>query len=190
MRTPFAWGPEIPPLPILSSKSVATDLVTVTLPPDPDGQVAKLFLRPWGVAQRLAAVRGYLQAMEASGSDAIADVAYVVDGVMAGMAGWEGFTAEGAPGQELVWSSEHRELLGLWLAENYQAYLAVKFQYVDPALAKDAEKNGSSLPRAGGSPAEATTPANLTATSNSSADGAGEITAPPVPSAAPSAPLA
>lgn len=157
----------------LKTSPEAPELVTVELPPDSEGKIAKLFLRPWGSACRLAAIRAYWAAMRATNDESVGDVAYAVGAVRAGVAGWEGFDTDVAPGEAAAFDPALLDGLELLLVEDYEAYSAVHAKYVAPALAREAEKNASSLARVGGSPAQAKTRANP-----SSNAGAGGATAP------------
>lgn len=163
-------------MPSLNTSGAAPALVTVTLPPDADGKVGKLFLRPWGAPVRLAAVRRYWQAIEDTGDQSVGDVAYAVGAVRAAIAGWEGFDTDAEPGVDATFTPALVDGLELLIVENFGVYTAIQDQYVRPAVKEEAEKNASSLPRAGGSPAEAkTTPANP----SSSASAAGTTAATP-----------
>ena len=140
-------------MPILNVAGVAPAQETITLPPDAQGKVARLNVRPWGAGQRLAALRAYWQALAATNDVAIADVAYTVGAIGSAVIGWEGF--EGPDGEPLAFAPELVDALKDLIAGDYDLYSEIHAQYVAPALAREAEKNGSSLPRAGGSPAEA-----------------------------------
>jgi len=162
----------------LKSTTTPAALVTVTLP-----EGAALFLRPWSTGIRLAAIRAYWKAVEASGDESVGDVAYAVGAVRAGLAGWEGFDTEDAPGQPAEFSRELVDSIEALIVGDLAVYRAIEDQYVRPALAEEQVKNGSSLPRAGGSPAGATSTANP-----SSPAGAVETIAPPANPAAPLVP--
>jgi hypothetical protein len=162
----------------LKTKTAPPDLVTVELP-----EGARLFLRPWTSGVRLAAIRAYHAAVGETGDQAIGDVAYAVGAVRAALAGWEGFDTDAAPDEAAAFSPDLLDAFEQLMVEDFGVYTAVHAQYVGPALSREAEKNASSLPHAGGSPAEATTTANP-----SSPPGAAETTAPPVTLPATSAP--
>ncbi|PLR13981.1 hypothetical protein CVUC_05365 [Caulobacter vibrioides] len=139
----------------MNAASDTPALHVVDLPPDADGDIGRLHLRPWGAGIRLAALRAYWQALAATNDVAIADVAYTVGAIGAAVAGWDGF--KDAASQPLDFAPELVGALKDLIASDYEIYSAIHADYVAPALARDAEKNASSLPRAGGSPAEAKT---------------------------------
>ena len=164
----------------LKTTRTAPDLVTIELP-----EGAKLYMRPWGSGVRLAAIRAYYGAIADTGDQSIGDVAYATGAVRAGLAGWEGFDTDAAPDEAATFSPDLLDAFELLMIEDFDVYSAIHAQYVAPALAQEAEKNASSLPHAGGSPAEAKTPANP-----SSNAGAGETTARPAKRRAKGAPSA
>jgi hypothetical protein len=155
---------------MLTLKTIPTapELVTVHLP-----EGAKLFLRPWGSGVRLGAIRSYWSSVNATNDQSIGDVGYAIGAVRAGLAGWEGFDTDAAPDQAAEFSPELLDAIELLMVENFEVYSAIHAQYVAPALARESEKNGSSLPHAGGSPAEAKRAAN-----RSSSVGAAATSAP------------
>lgn len=162
----------------LKSNTAPSALVTIALP-----EGAALFLRPWSTGVRLAAIRAYWKAVEASGDESVGDVAYAVGAVRAALSGWEGFDTEEAPGEPVAFSRDLVDGIEALIVGDLAVYRAVEDQYIRPAMAEEQVKNGLSLPRAGGSPAEATPTANP-----SSPAGADETIAPPASPAAPPAP--
>lgn len=126
------------------------DKITIDLP-----QGGRLIMRPWKSGVRLAAGRRYRKVLDETGDEDLADVAYVLGAALAGVIGWEGIGVEGdAPGPVAF----SRELLGALeqlIEDDFDVFTAIKSQYVIPALDRETEKNASSPPHAGGSPAEA-----------------------------------
>ena len=147
--------------------------VTIELPADNDGDIAKLFLRPWGAAVRLAAGRAYIAAAAMTGVLAICDVAYTIGALKAALVGWEGFDVDVTPGSGPI-DDELLEGVAADIEEDFEAFTVVDKAYVRPALKREAEKNASSLSPAGGSPGAAKTVANPSSTA-----GAAATTAPP-----------
>lgn len=165
-------------MPTLKTAAAAPELLTVDLP---DG--AKLFFRPWGSGVRLAAIRAYWAAIALTTDQAVGDVAYAIGAARAGLAGWEGFDTDLEPGQDAAFTPELLDAFELLMVEDFDLYSIIHAKYVGPALEAEASKNGSSLPRAGGSPAGAKITANP-----SSSVGAGATTAAPAKRRARSAP--
>ena len=154
-------------MPTLPTPGAKAALDEITLP---DG--GKLFMRPWGTVQRVAGSRAYLAALVDTGDRGAADVAYAIGAVRSGVAGWEGFGTDADPDAVVTFDPELLDGLEALLHADYDLYSAVHDAYVSPGLRKDAEKNASSLPLAGGSPAGATKKK-----SRSSRAGAGATTA-------------
>ncbi|ATC34109.1 hypothetical protein CA606_18215 [Caulobacter vibrioides] len=123
---------------------------TVDLP-----QGGRLIMRPWKSGVRLAAVRRYRKAFEETGDEDLADVAYVLGAAVAGVVGWEGIGVDGADSEPVAFSRDLLGALEQLIEDDFEVFTAIKSQYVVPALDREAVKNVSSPPHAGGSPAEA-----------------------------------